>query len=351
MIFKMTGLLMILASNYVIKAQFFCKDRNGKRVDWFIGYKQPKNRSQIYPGSTFHYADKDSTEWGPAEDLKSKKNAVAVTLKQYYERKTKEVFYYFYSDQNPGEEKKSHGNRAHAKGVAVFGGNSGFWLIHSVPKFPPIKHYSYPQNGETYGQSFLCVTLKTTSIEVFAKAMKYIYPAVYYENVPKNFLKLFPFLEDMKSLKIKNMVNTSLIQTFKSIDGTRFYDFAKTKKFDEGIMLSDLYSELVAKQMKVSLFTETWMNGAAKDLDSKCNALYKVMNVVELKVANNKFSNNNDHSKWAIGENKAKPLVCVGDINRQQSQKKRGGGAVCFENTKIWKLYHESILKVENCKV
>lgn len=79
------------------------------------------------------------------------------------------LFYFFYNDQKPVEEKKNHRNRAHAKGVAVFGNTSGFWLLHSVPKFPPLKHYSYAQNGETYGQSFLCVTLKTTSIEVFGK--------------------------------------------------------------------------------------------------------------------------------------------------------------------------------------
>lgn len=43
------------------------------------------------------------------------------------------------------------------------------------------------------------------------------------------------------------------------------------------------------------------------------------MNVMELNVAGNKFANNNDHSKWAIGTNDSKPLVCIGDINRQVS--------------------------------
>ncbi|EJW81143.1 deoxyribonuclease II family protein [Wuchereria bancrofti] len=138
-------------------AQFSCKNRNGKSVDWFVGYKQPKKASQTYPGATFHYADNDFKEWGPAENLKSPKNAIA------------ELFYLFYNDQAPVNEKKSHGNRAHAKGVAIFGNTSGFWLVHSVPKFPSLKRYSYTENGQTYGQSFLCVTLKMTSIKVFGK--------------------------------------------------------------------------------------------------------------------------------------------------------------------------------------
>ncbi|EFO15122.1 deoxyribonuclease II family protein [Loa loa] len=304
MIFKITVLLLIATISDIIKAQFFCKNRHGKRVDWFVGYKQPKNKSQIYPGATFHYADQDSTEWGSAENLKSPKNAIA------------KPFYFFYNDQKPNKESRSHGNHAHAKGVAIFGDTSGFWLIHSVPKFPSLKHYFYAQNGEIYGQSFMCVTLKTTSIEIFAEAMKYIYPAVYGMNVPKTFLARFPFLNDLKQLKKKNIANTSLMKNFKSNDGMIFYNFAKSDKYKK-----DLYSDMIARQMKVSLFTETWMNGGAKDLDSDCSTAYKVMNVMELNVAGNKFANKNDHSKWAIAENETKPLVCVGDINRQESQK------------------------------
>ncbi|VDO31093.1 Uncharacterized protein BM_BM17983 [Brugia malayi] len=350
MIFKMIRLLMIVAMNDIIMAQFSCKNRNGKSVDWFVGYKQPKKASQTYPGVTFHYADNDSKEWGPAENLKSPKNAIAVTLKQYYDNKNnkkKELFYLFYNDQAPVNEKKSHLNRAHAKGVAVFGNTSGFWLVHSVPKFPSLKRYSYAENGQTYGQSFLCVTLKTTSIKVFANAMRYIYPEVYGITVPRNFLNRFPLLEDLKELKKKRISNmSSLLQNFKSNGNVDFFAFSKTGKYNK-----DLYLDLIAKEMNVSLFAETWMNGAAKDLNSECTTKYKVINVKELNVAGDKFASNRDHSKWAIAENKTKPLVCIGDINRQESQKKRGGGAVCLLNKNIWNLYNKSITDVESCKV
>ncbi len=56
----------------------------------------------------------------------------------------------------------------HTKGVVVFGEKQGFWLVHSVPKYPPApdgdsKGYSYPPTGQKNGQSFLCVSLETAS--------------------------------------------------------------------------------------------------------------------------------------------------------------------------------------------
>jgi hypothetical protein len=38
--------------------------------------------------------------------------------------------------------------------------------------------------------------------------------------------------------------------------------------------------------------------------------------------------------------------MCIGDINRQESQKKRGGGSVCF----VEKSYFDLIELTENCE-
>lgn len=40
--------------------------------------------------------------------------------------------------------------------------SQGFWVIHSVPLFPPIPEdgYGYPATGESYGQTAVCITFK-----------------------------------------------------------------------------------------------------------------------------------------------------------------------------------------------
>lgn len=42
-----------------------------------------------------------------------------------------------------------------------------------------------------------------------------------------------------------------------------------------------------------------------------------------------------DHAKWAI--TKDNNWVCVGDINRMISQRKRGDGTIAFQSPPLWK--------------
>ena len=51
-----------------------------------------------------------------------------------------------------------------------------------------------------------------------------------------------------------------------------------------------------------------------------------------------------DHAKWAAS---VEPnWVCIGDINRQTSQEKRGGGVICFQDQDVW----EQFSKIEKTK-
>lgn len=74
-----------------------------------------------------------------------------------------------YNDETPNGT--SSESLAHAKGVVAFDGESGFWLTHSVPRFPPPPEdgYSYPPTGTRYGQTMLCVTLDSEQAHVVGK--------------------------------------------------------------------------------------------------------------------------------------------------------------------------------------
>lgn len=81
-----------------------------------------------------------------------------------------------YNDEFPNGT--SSETSAHAKGVVAFDGQSGFWLVHSVPRFPPAPdggppgtkgNYSYPTTGLRYGQTMLCVSLPLHQADLIGK--------------------------------------------------------------------------------------------------------------------------------------------------------------------------------------
>ena len=137
-------------------------------------------------------------------------------------------------------------------------------------------------------------------------------------------------------------------ETFKN--NHRFLSFAKFTDFED-----DLYTLLVAEQLKSNLATETWNNGAGT-LPSNCSLKYSVFNVqqVSFDYLNVSFSVHNDHSKWAVtlpSTTTNIAIACVGDINRQIEQYKRAGGTLCLlDNVNIWQQYYGLVKNYDVCK-
>lgn len=52
-----------------------------------------------------------------------------------------------------------------------------------------------------------------------------------------------------------------------------------------------------------------------------------------------------DHSKWAVD---SKGTACVGDINRQYSQAKRGGGSLCYDKADVFAAFDKIAASVAN---
>ena len=71
-----------------------------------------------------------------------------------------------------------------------------------------------------------------------------------------------------------------------------------------------------------------------------------------MKTPHASFMNSMDHSKLAIVVDKSKSpqYLCIGDINRQNSQTKRGGGTICFKNKKnLAQTYYSFINTLDDC--
>lgn len=67
------------------------------------------------------------------------------------------------------------------------------------------------------------------------------------------------------------------------------------------------------------------------------------------------FKRSQDHSKWAVSTEAAAPgagggWVCVGDINRNVAEEKRGGGTVCLRHPPVWKAYRTAVVDYQDCR-
>ncbi|VDM39460.1 unnamed protein product [Toxocara canis] len=325
-------------------ASFKCKDQNNKDVDWFAVYKMPLLKDSsvagVNDGYAFYYIDERNKYFTPSQVPINENNqqkvffffqSIAYTLEQYYRsQQDSNVFHVMYNDE-PAEmtstarlfvnKMGSSGRRAasaqfgHTKGtltrtlhgVAFFDRQSGIWLVHSIPKFPPPNAYQYPESATQYGQSILCITMKYSelsklvvgsAIAVATFVVHTARTAYVFEAISGKYHRKSPFYH------IADLV---------SAGGHHFKAFAKTKKFDK-----DLYDGLVAPQLSIPLTVETWRRGMEVPLE--CNAKFIVLDVQYVKVGRTKrFKSTKDHSKFAISSDREQPFVCIGDINRMVS--------------------------------
>jgi len=273
------------------------------------------------------------------------------TLDQVYKNyKQGNIAYVFYNDQKP-KSHRSYSSYGHSKGAFAFDEDSGFWLIHSVPKFPNrVKEgYRYPSSGLSFGQMMICVTFNSNQFENIAQQLIYNHPHIHDKFLPGGAIqKTHPNVKRLMKNKLIRRAPFSREATLQSSKGVIYHHFAKDNQWGK-----DLYRDFVAMRLNTSLLTETWQRGT--DIGPSCSKKFHVEDIdkIDIVLANVQpsihFKSINDHSKFAIGSSMGNPFVCVGDINRQPSQFKRGGGTLCFKNVGIWKQYYNFVEDIKGC--
>ncbi|ESO93151.1 hypothetical protein LOTGIDRAFT_206546 [Lottia gigantea] len=331
-----------------IVISYQCLDLHGKPVDWFIVYKLPFLRHNIDPmlknGDGHYYMDPNVPNFQLSKySLNSTTHAIYHTLQQFYTSKnrSKSDFFALYNDWSP--QKHENTKHGHTKGMVLFDQKKGFWLVHSVPRFPGYKDegYYWPHSALDFGQSLLCMTYNSNVIDEIGKQFLFNYPRFYERWMPPGMQLKYPNMWKALNFGVSSTTNHTV--SFKSSMGTTFTVFAKSGTFGQ-----DLYSSLVAPHYKADMWTETWQNGQDK-LPSNCTSSFKVLNVKWIKFQENvQFEEEKDHSKWGVTSN---GYVCIGDINRMGTQFRRGGGTVCFNNTAVWKNFMSLITKLDECQL
>uniref|UniRef100_A0A7E4V720 Deoxyribonuclease II n=1 Tax=Panagrellus redivivus TaxID=6233 RepID=A0A7E4V720_PANRE len=362
---QLLSILAVLAFVPFVSAALSCKDQNNNDVDWYVGYKMPRTKDNslqgVGNGVAFYYMDVNTDSFAPSpNDMESKDQAIAYTLEQYYSRLSDpSLFHVMYNDEVAEEALAERMNRVrdrfinasgdaatqfgHNKGVVVFDATGGFWLVHSIPKFPPPKAYGYPDSGTIYAQSILCMTFDYSQLGTIGTQLFFNHPDIYSSSLPTSIAKDFGDLAKVIGGTHKTGTPYTSTETLITRGNQQFTSFAKTGDFNQ-----DLYDVLVAPTLKAPLTVESWRRGSIIPLD--CTAKYVVLDAMDMKVGTTaQFGYTHDHSKIAVSASSDAPYVCIGDINRMTSQFVRGGGTVCIKLEKLWNVYTPLFVDTNKC--
>lgn len=309
-----------------------CVNDQGESVAWWAALKYPNSGKYLYADAKEPHLTE--SQFDMHED---KNGALANTVSQIYGGG---VGYMMYNDEpTTGDCSSIYG---HSKGVVGWSLNSnGFWLVHSVPKFPSVVSQGYsgiPSAELIYAQSFLCISTNNVGLDTIGSQLHYNRPMVYDSSIPSR------TPSNLNALANGSYVSaaTFSVKSVQAINGDSFSVFSKTGPWDKA-----LYSQLVAPTLQTGLLVETWIRGSK--IPSSCGSKYPVMNIQSLSFPGREFTETSDHSKWGVSTSSSKPFVCIGGINQMTTQNKRGGGTVCISNSDLWGSFKSLVTKYEQC--
>ncbi|VDK35788.1 unnamed protein product [Taenia asiatica] len=326
----------------------------------YIAYKLPNSFS-------YAFLSPDEVEWRLSSADLRENGFLKRTFDQVYNSTDAGLVYGMYNDEVPPNLTFAHDPwYGHMKGLFAFIENGqGFWLTHSVPKLSMKPgEFVYPETSKRYAQHFFCASLdysalRTIGIGCTLKMFCFSHladhliisrPLIQSYKLPESVERSIPLLRDIFHHSGLKNTSQSLVT---SLSGARnnltLRQFTKSHTFHH-----DLFSEMIAPNLKGHLYTETWRH-TDSNLPSNCTTEFWVKNIEELELPapmNVDLKTTYDHAKWAVtSEADAEMWTCFGDINRSESQFARGGGTLCVNDLKIWERFYNLVVQIEACPV
>lgn len=370
-----------------------CTNPSGELVSWYIIYSLQNHYN------TFVYIDNTLSNF---KNFNAEKIPFPPLLLVKGINKREKYNYAIWNDDmlNPNTSRKSFG--AHSKGIFAHDHEKSSLLIHSLPRFPVLKNdgktliEDMPENEGKFAQTFLCINMDNREAVQILNKMDYLSLGIqtsfvnlyksfkrqlYYESAlisENNILfksdlsildktiyneimldklnliskkkKAYNSVSDVVRalLELVNGAATSkerneFTLNIKSDDDSSFVYFGKPR--DNKYNLP--YEEIIPNYFKDNLFVGTWTR--PRLLDPICDKKYRVTNIYEYNILSKyRYSNNQDHSKWAVTEKDI--AICIGDLNRTESQLSRGGAVMCLKNKLVSKQVKQFIIGSDICK-
>jgi deoxyribonuclease II len=328
-------------------------DENGKPVDWWFIYKVPQlskgagndeatGYEYVYYDSTLD-ADNDLKVHKVTKSpnvLNGGKGALNLTLNSVFQNPAATTGWILYNDEMPlGADAPDNANLGHTKGVIAFdtASQSAYWLLHSWPKFtePGAANEPTPQ----YGQTYLCLSLDLATARLIAAQMATHQEPQTFLCRPADLPKDDPLFRLTQPL-VPHPAGASDVIDLKSRGGLAFKVIAKNREWN-----ADFWNGLVGPSLKEDMDVETWIRGPIPPI-ADTDGIHKTFDIKYINLgplgAHWAWPETHDHAKWGITLHSN--WVCVGDINRMISQRKRGGGTIAFQNETLWKALSKTSL-------
>uniref|UniRef100_A0A8D2ZJ44 deoxyribonuclease II n=1 Tax=Scophthalmus maximus TaxID=52904 RepID=A0A8D2ZJ44_SCOMX len=327
----------------VCSTDISCRNEAGEPVDWFIIYKLPRYKiGEVGSGVDYMYLDSSVETWQMSKFMINvSQGAIGNTLDQLYTGKaykSNDSAYALYNDAPPVlDYVQGYG---HTKGLLLFDHSQGFWLSHTIPHFPsfPERGYLYPSSGKVNGQTALCMTFQYEQFLQIAKQMVYLYPRFYNCSVPVAFSADLPQLAQLCEGSKPAPASDKRVEQLLTIHGDKFVSFVKSERF-----VDDIYTGWVAQVLGADLLVESWQR-QGHDLPSNCSLPKHAMNIKRIRLPGSVlFKSYNDHSKWCVSRVYEDEVTCLGDLNRERSQLRRGGGLICSFNPFIYRAFRQVV--------
>jgi len=321
-------------------------DENGQPVDWWFMYKVPqlKKGAGNDEASGYEYVYYDANiDKGNKSDRKVHKSnfridqntgALNNTLNSVFKNPSSTMGWILYNDEKPNSaEGSDDANLGHTKGVIAFdtASDSAYWLLHSWPKFADPGAAGEPT--PKYGQTYLCVSIDIATAGKIAEQMaNHQEPQTYACRRAANLPKTDPLSLLMQPLNPNAPADSSVID-LKSKGAMPFKVIAKNRKWGQ-----DFWNDLVGPKLGEDLDVESWIRGPIPPI-ADSDGIHKTFDIKYITLgplgAHWAWPETHDHAKWGITRHS--DWICVGDINRMISQRKRGGGTIAFQNETLWK--------------
>ncbi|MBS1532679.1 MAG: deoxyribonuclease II family protein [Bacteroidetes bacterium] len=332
-------------------------DEQGNTVDWWFIYKVPKlspgpgtdgatGYEYVYYDSKID-ASPDVTKRTMGESkfvLNSDKGALNLTLHSvfggYPAAPDGTAGWLLYNDEMPADVGlKDDGTKGHTKGVLAFdtASKTAYWLLHSWPKFVDPKATTDPT--PMYGQTYLCLTISLDTARRLATQMiSYQEPQIFFPNtadLPDD----DPIYKLANAKEFSPEAGDSTID-LKTLGGMPFSVIAKNREWNQ-----DFWNDLVGPTLKDDMDDETWIRGPVAPV-ADSDGIHKTFDIKYINLGplglHLAWPESHDHAKWGITLHL--PWICVGDINRMISQRKRGGGTAAFQCQTLWSALSKSNL-------